>query len=137
MRGQFNGSSEGIGKIKTKTIPIQYISQNPHKTYYDTKVNQNHELVERYHNMKHTDAEQLGDILSSASPHKYQYMNEYKEETVYIDPITIDYQIDNLYRQLIDYCIDKDLKVFKEYVFNKTLCDKFRTFCINNTDFNM
>lgn len=136
--GQYrDGPVEDINRIKTKTIPIHHISNNPHKTYYNTKVNQNDALVDRYHNLKSNDNSRLNDIRASPTPHKYQYINEYKEETVYIEPNTINYQIDNLYRKLIDYCIDKNLKIFKEFVFNKKLQDEFHKFCLNNTDFNI
>ena len=119
--------------VRVSTIPTPHKSHHPHQTYYDVKVTQNKELVERYNEMKQTDRQQLDNIVTSPTPHPYQYINEYSKETVYIDPTTIEYQIDTLYRKLIDHSIEKNLMVFKKYVFNKDLKHIFYKFCINNT----
>ena len=119
--------------VRVSTIPTPHTSNHPHQTYYDIKVTQNNELVDRYNEMKQTDRQQFDNIITSPTPQPYQYIYEYIKETVYIDPTTIDYQIDTLYRKLIDHSIEKNLMVFKKYVFNKDLKHNFYAFCINNT----
>ena len=120
-------------QLRVSTIPTPYRSQHPHRTYYNKPITKNKALVGRYNDMKQNNKQKLDDIITSPTPHPYQYINQYDKETVYIDPTTIDYQIDTLYRKLIDYCLEKNLKIFQNYVFNKNLKHKFYNFCINNT----
>lgn len=122
--------------VRTTIMPQPYRSQHPHRTYYRSMVNQHKTLVNQYTIDKTTNKQSFDSIMCSPNPHPYHYVNEYKEESVYIDPTSIEYQIDTLYRKLIDYCRYRNLKIFKTFVFNKDLKQAFMQFCLDNTQFD-
>lgn len=122
--------------VRTATMPLPYRSQHDHNAYYCGMINRHKTLITRYIDEKATDKEKFDRIISSSIPHPYHYVNEYKEESVYIDPTSIEYQIDTLYRKIIDYCRSRNLKIFKDYVFNKDLKHIFTQFCLDNTQFD-
>lgn len=125
------GKNNQHKKLVLSTIPQPYHSQHQFKKYYNETTNT--QLQQRYEDLKKSNLEKLNKIIHSSVPHPYQYINEYKEGSVYIDPTSIEYQIDTLYRKLIDYNIEKNMKIFNEYVFNKTMKTEFISFCKENT----
>lgn len=121
---------------RTTIMPRPYRSQHHHKAYYHRMVNQHRILVNQYTIDKSTNKQLFDTIMSSPNPHPYHYVNEYKEEYVYIDPTSIEYQIDTLYRKMIDYCRHRNLKIVGSFVFNKDLKNAFTQFCLDNTQFD-
>lgn len=64
---------------------------------------------------------------------KKQYLQTYKDRDVYVDPNTYRYQADLLFRKLIDYCDNNKLTYLGSSLVNKTMRDKFYSFCYQNT----
>ena len=100
--------------------------------YYHTKTN--HPIIQQYKTRKN-------DNYKNNIFHPYNYINSLKQHNElvyqYIEPTTNGYAVDVMYRKLIDYCKDKNLKIMGNWVFNRHLKKDFQIFCFEISESNM